>query len=273
MILFPYMKKVCINFSKMFNFNKYKGCKRCNNIRFYCGIIGIRQIEKEKNENINNYNSNNNNKNELQDCNNDNVMINIETFSKLLSDYNGEIASNGSNFDFYKIKEHLCAINNSIAIKNKEMKIIEKNKKLIDDMEIIDYQLFRGMLGGLFGHRIGYTHKNWDGITRSSFQDLSNDKLGFNNGDFVVLEYNKDNNSLLVEAHSYKSKNENQSQSETSNMNNCVTLTDTTMFRQNTAITGQDNKLILKNGYDYVIACCIRGCDKRSPGMNNVYTF
>ena len=79
MILFPNMNQVCITFSKMFNFNKDNGCKRCNNIRFYCGIIGIRQIDKEKNgknENINN--SNNSNKKVLEDCNNNNV--NIESF-------------------------------------------------------------------------------------------------------------------------------------------------------------------------------------------------
>ena len=165
-------------------------------------------------------------------------------------------------------------INSSIAIKNKEMKIIERNKKLIDDMEIIECQFVRGGIGGLFEHRIGYTHKNWGGIARSFCQDLSYDKFEFNNGDFVVLEYDKDNNSLLVEAHSYKSKNENENAKEkTGIINDFVTLTDRTWHQQNSPIAIKNNKLVLKDGYDYVLGCCIRDCDKRSPGMNNVYTF
>ena len=264
MILFPNMKNVCITFSKMFNFSQDNGCNRCSKIRFRCGIIGIRQIDKEKNEH-----------NELNNDNdNENASMNIETFYKLFSEYNDEIVTNESDFNFKKMKDGLKAINSSI--KNKEM---NKNKKLIDDMEIIDCPFARA--GGNLGHRIvynggGHANYTWNGITRTSIKRLSNNMFGFNDGDFIVLEYDKDNNSFSIEAHCNKNKNKNKNKNDkekTGNVSNCVTLTDNIIKGKNLAITGKDNKLILKNGYDYVLACCICGCDKRSPGMNNVYTF
>ena len=287
MILFPSMKKVHINFSKMFNKNENNGCYLCTNniIVFQCGIIGIPQMhmDKEKNEKsekINNNDIYNSNRKPLKDCNNYNdnckVNSNIKTFYKLLSDYNDhdEIVANDSHFTFGQLKDHRLAMNNSI--KNKHFK---RNKKLIDDMQIIFCNIVRAGARDKLVHWVAYRDRaevtdTCVGITRHSAKHLHNNNFRFKNGDFVVLEYDKDTNSFLIETHCNKNKMEKTEMTRNMNDNiNCVRLTDSTKIRKDSPIAVKNNKLILKNGYDYLLACCISGCDRRSPGMNNVYTF
>ena len=149
------------------------------------------------------------------------------------------------------------------------------NYQQIADIEIIASQMMRSRKIINILYRIDYcpqSGKEWRDVTKMSQKPVSNNTFAFNNGDFVVLKYDENDTSLKIEAHyngdKVKQKNDND------NINPIVvTSTDNSCLPRNAPITAKNDKIFLKNGYDYVLACCLHGCDKRAPGMNNVYVF
>ena len=270
MILFPSMKQVCIHFSKIFNLEKncHHGCFEvaCVNCYFCCGLVGIPHTDSNNDKN------NNICKQTKQ------IQPNMKTIHQLLRnrenyDICGEVTC---GLMLSGIKRSLLKYNNENENKN--------NFKEIEDVdvEIVDCHVIAMPSKSKSGqftlwhcvkyHASGRKKHDLSNVTKDSKRRVTNDAFGFKNGDFIVLEYDKNDNTFCVKLHCGKEKTK-----ENSNMKDdpiIITSSDYVKRRRDKLpIEMQKNKLVLKKGYDYVLACYIFGCNKRPSGMNNVYTF
>ena len=266
MFLFPSMKQVCINFCKIFNFTE-NGCNfgNCNRMCLHCGIIGIPQMTC--NISIDNSCSENKNKSKSND------KVGMTTFFNLLNVCCAQNDS-GLDFSFEKMKDSLESTLKRMRAEKDNVNTTNINNcnKQIGDIEIIDCPMMRTSGTNKMAYRINYSPhgipKSRIHVTQLSMKPVSNNIFAFNNDDFVLLKYDKKDNSLKIEAHC------NDDTDNVKDYNPLVlTRTDDSCLSTDVPITAHDDKIFLKNGYDYVLACCLRGCDKRTSGMNNVYAF
>ena len=236
LIFFPSMKRVCISISHAFEETAF----RFFDSRF--GVIGI----------PNNCNKKNND---------------IKTFYTLLNKYDSKLRSMYSEIDFCDIHELFGDIINTFE-KGSETKDIDAyvNRDPFD-MEVIDCAVSRA--SNSIHHSIEYcgklTENMWDDVAETSAErnvsnQKFNDKFEFNKDDSIVLEYDKNENTFSMALYGNKENSKPE----------FVTM-ESNIFHDS-PIKAKKEKLILEKGYDYVLACCLNGCDQ-TPAKNNTFIF
>ena len=239
-ILFPSMKQVCINFAKIFNFNKDSEYSWLHHIRFSCGIIGIPQNNKATNNN----------------------HFSMKTLYNVIHKRNciDQIPGWLHNLRYWQVSFNS---GKNLEVKNDNNNNNTNGDTTTDNSDDCDEQQFelesvkcvlqrvnRSAVDTVVAHCRGSTR---DLLATPWQKSFSNNMFGFNDGDCVVLEYDKDDNTLAIELHCNNSEKQK--------------------FEPIVPARTENNKVVLRKGYDYVLACIINGSRKRSSEMNNVYTF
>ena len=236
LVLFPSMKRVCINLSHVFEAN------HSSRIDARFGIIGIPQNDEH---------------------------INIKTFYKLLHKYDSKLRSSYWSVNLAGIRRLVGYIFNKFEKDDRKINN-NNNKQHSFDMEVVEYSVCRTRAANCISFSIEYcgklTRNHWGVVVDKSqnMRKISNqrlsDKFRFNKGDNIVLEYDKNENTLSIALYGNKPN----SKPEFVTMENKIYHT--------SPIKAKKEKLILEKGYDYVLACCINGRNQIPP-KNNILTF
>ena len=317
MILFPSMNEICISLTKIF-YGNY-GCQNTNCVQdgssqIEFGVVGIPN---------NNYIGNDND----SDIDNDtNVLWNIEKFydeftAIAIKSNENHTDSDGDANEFKDSNQnddHLQRLPLDINLQlNNFVNTFEFKLKRKEKIECITCILTRDRSNRARDNfaQIHYTSKEDniryydEGILLDYVSLKHNNKwfgknfFDFNNGDRIILRYDKNEKSLSIdlsrmrrpiglmsdikrEINSYV-KNQQESEwvsSEGGQVHDdnfypypeiCITKTAliTQQLNKNCGIKAKNDKLYLKKGFDYVLACSICGCNKRCSTARNVYTF
>lgn len=265
--LFPSMNQVCINFSR--SFNKDHGCfPFCNT--FQCGIIGITQSNQEcKNNNINQ----------------NNCISNMNTFLKLLSQNARTTTSDDISFaNIRDIYDDKYSVQHSKRIKG-EHNYSYDDDEMDSNIIIVSCSIIQ-LNENLFHFDIDYSYDNNGSymVTNNTQSDITSNTFEFKSGDCVILKYDKHEKSLKIELHgSKKSKVNIKDVSVAINIGDddndddkhvfVATRTKSICNWKDCAIKGKNDKLLLPEGYDYVLACSVDGCINRTQEKTTIYTF
>lgn len=242
MILFPGMKQLSIKFNKMFSSDH--GCRTvgCTSFNFFhCGMIGVPQQSQKS---MNNHDDDINNT--VKICN---KQWNLEKFYKVFAEY---LPKTKVELTFDNLRDEL----GTVWQKLKEKDESSGNYKL--EMELIDCDVTNTSLDSI-DFQIVYGDSSDDSpqISLNPTEAVPSQIFAFENGDAINLEYDDIQNTFCVKFDGNARENRNKTKDN----------------QDYTYVPQGAEKISLKKGFDYVLACCIYGCHSRYPGKNNIYTF
>ena len=267
LVLFPGMSQISIEFLQLYKDNHGCGVLGCTKMNsFHCGIIGFRNPLWTSIDIATNKNSNDSNHN-----------YNYNPWQFKLSNFNSNSNSNWSITKFYQ-KMHMLSGVPTLTHENLTITNVRRRFGVSSSVycEIIDCC-------------ITCNDQNWDSDAEIDPKNIKVTYRVTHYGQFMNSEQDKgylkrdDSIDIFKDGFSYKQGDKIVMKhliDESNNLNQfTITACGKVGYKNDHDNLGADAlvkekmlyKVDLKQSYDYVIVCCVDGCDTRDSGKQNVF--